>query len=79
MNKVQIIGVPQSTCVRTVRIVAEEMGIPYLLEPERPHTPAVSTIHPLGKIPVMRHGDITVPVGPSSTRTLSESGPVSPS
>lgn len=60
MSKVQIIGVPQSNYVRTVRIAAEEMGIAYDLLPERPHSPAVDAIHPLGKVPVMRHGDVAL-------------------
>jgi glutathione S-transferase len=57
MDKVQIIGVPQSTFVRAVRIAAEEMGIAYDLIPEPPHSPAVDALHPLGRVPVMRHGD----------------------
>src|SRR6185295_10862856 len=28
------------------------------LKPERPHAAAVAAIHPFGKIPVMRHGDV---------------------
>src|SRR5688572_15624396 len=58
--RVLIIGVPQSTYLRTVRIVAEEMKIPYRLEPERPHGPAVGPVHPLGKVPAMRRGDFTL-------------------
>ena len=27
-------------------------------KPERPHSPSVDAIHPFGKIPVMRHGDV---------------------
>ncbi len=58
MNRVQIIGVPQSTFVRAVRIAAEEKGVGYDLVPAPPKSPQVSAIHPLGKVPVMRHGDI---------------------
>lgn len=57
MKTVEIIGVPQSTFVRTVRIACEEKGVAYLLTPARPHTPEVDCIHPLGKVPVMRFGD----------------------
>ncbi len=32
--------------------------MPYELKAERPHAPAVGAIHPFGKIPVMRHGDL---------------------
>lgn len=57
MAKLQIIGFPQSTYVRASRLTAHEKGVDYDLVPEPPHSPAVSAIHPFGKIPVMRHGD----------------------
>ncbi len=55
MGKVEIIGFPQSTYVRVVRMVCEEKGIEYELKPAAPHSPEVAAIHPFGKIPVMRH------------------------
>ena len=60
MAKLEIIGVPQSTFVRVARMVCEEKGVPYELTPARPHTPEVDAIHPFGKIPAMRHGDMTL-------------------
>jgi glutathione S-transferase len=57
-DRLQIIGVPQSTYVRVCRIVAEEKGVAYDLVSVRPHAAAVEAIHPLGKIPVMRHGAV---------------------
>ena len=60
MERVQIIGAAFSTYVRVCRIVAIEKGIDYELVPVRPHSPAVSAIHPFGKIPVLRHGDFTL-------------------
>lgn len=60
MAALEIIGVPQSTFVRTTRIALEEKGIGYTLSPVRPHTPDVDAIHPFGRIPVMRHGDFTL-------------------
>ena len=60
MAKLEIIGVPQSNYVRVVRMVCEEKGVPYELKPERPHSPEVDAVHPFGKIPVMRHGDVTL-------------------
>jgi glutathione S-transferase len=50
----EIIGAPQSTFARTVRIACEEKGVAYRLTPAMPHSAAVSAVHPLGKIPVMR-------------------------
>jgi len=58
MSALEIIGVPQSNYVWAVRMACEEKGVPYELKAERPHAPAVGAIHPFGKIPVMRHGDL---------------------
>ena len=60
MPELQIIGGPQSNYVRVVRIACIEKGVPYRLVPVMPHTPEVDAIHPFGKIPVMRHGDLTL-------------------
>jgi glutathione S-transferase len=60
MSTLEIIGTPQSNYVRVVRMACEEKGVPYTLVPERPHTPDVDAIHPFGKIPVMRHGEVTL-------------------
>jgi glutathione S-transferase len=57
MATLELIGAPQSNLVRTARMACIEKGVPYRLDPARPHTPDVDAIHPLGKIPVMRHGD----------------------
>ena len=60
MAALEIIGAPQSNFVRTTRIACIEKGVPYTLNPARPHTPDVDAIHPLGKIPAMRHGELTL-------------------
>jgi glutathione S-transferase len=60
MATLETIGAPQSNFVRTARIACMEKGVPYTLSPARPHTPEVDAIHPFGKIPVMRHGDVTL-------------------
>ena len=58
MAELEIIGVAQSNYVWVVRIAATEKGVPYKFTPVRPHTPEVDAIHPFGKIPAMRHGDV---------------------
>jgi glutathione S-transferase len=58
MAKVEIIGMPQSTFVRVVRMTCEEKGVPYELTAARPHTPEINAVHPFGKVPGMRHGDV---------------------
>jgi glutathione S-transferase len=60
MPELQIIGGPQSNYVRVSRIACAEKGVPYTLVSVMPHTPEVDAIHPFGKIPVMRHGDVTL-------------------
>lgn len=60
MAEIELIGVPQSTCVRAARTACEEKGVAYRLTPLPPDTPEVLAIHPLGKIPVMRHGDFSL-------------------
>ena len=60
MSTLQIIGAPQSNFVRAVRMACHEKGVDHVLEPARPHTPAVEAISPTGKIPVMRHGDVAL-------------------
>jgi glutathione S-transferase len=60
MPELQIIGAPQSNYVWVTRIACTEKGVPYTLTPVMPHSPEVDAIHPFGKIPVMRHGDVTL-------------------
>ena len=67
MPELQIIGAPQSNYVWATRIACHEKGVPYHLVPAIPHSPEVDAIHPFGKIPVMRHGDVTL----SESRAIS--------
>jgi glutathione S-transferase len=60
MAELQIIGAPFSNFVWATRIACAEKGVPYAVVEARPHTPEVDAIHPLGKIPAMRHGDVTL-------------------
>lgn len=60
MAELQIIGGPQSNFVWTTRIVCVEKAVPYQHVVAMPHTPEVDAIHPFGKIPAMRHGDVTL-------------------
>ena len=60
MAELQIIGGPQSNFVWATRIFCTEKGVPYQHVVAMPHTPEVDAIHPFGKIPVMRHGDVAL-------------------
>ena len=58
MHMIQIFGVPFSSYVWVVRMVCEEKQIPYDLVPAGLRSQEICAIHPFGKMPVMRHGDI---------------------
>ncbi len=60
MPELQIIGGAASNYVWMCRIACAEKGVPYALTSVMPHTPEVDAIHPFGKIPAMRHGDVTL-------------------
>lgn len=51
-------GDPRSTFVRTVRIGLAEKGLAYALDAAAPHSASVAAIHPWGKIPAFRDGDL---------------------
>ena len=58
MPKPEIIGSSQSTYTRAVRMVCEEKGIEYVLTQALVRAPEIFAIHPFGKMPVLRHGDV---------------------
>jgi glutathione S-transferase len=58
MSKPEIIGSTRSTYTRVVRMVCEEKGIAYTMTDVLLGAPELSAIHPFGKMPVLRHGDV---------------------
>jgi glutathione S-transferase len=60
MSELELIGAAASNFVWTCRMALTEKGVPYSLISVMPHTPEVDAIHPFGKIPVMRHGAVTL-------------------
>src|SRR6202163_1171652 len=58
MPKPEIIGSSQSTYTRVVCMVCEEKGIEYVLTERMLRAPEILAIHPFGKMPVLRHGDV---------------------
>ena len=55
---VALLGDPRSTYVRSVRMGLAEKGIKYALQPCAPHTPEILAIHPWGRMPAFRDGDL---------------------
>lgn len=60
MADLEIIGIAFSNYVRAVRMLCEEKGVPYVHTSALPQTPEVKALHPVGQVPVMRHGDVTL-------------------
>ena len=58
MPKPEIIGSVRSTYTRAVCMVCEEKGIDYVLTEKWLGAPELKAIHPFGKMPVLRHGDV---------------------
>jgi glutathione S-transferase len=59
----KLYGANPSPFFRKVRVVLEEKGIPYETESlvPIPKTPELLALNPLGKIPILRDGDVVVP------------------
>lgn len=60
MATLEILGIPFSNYVRSVRMLCEEKGVPYTLNPLMPQCDEIKSIHPAGQVPCMRHGDVTL-------------------
>jgi glutathione S-transferase len=60
MADLELIGIPFSNYIRSLRMLCEEKGVAYTLNPARPHSPEVLAIHPAGQVPCMRHGDVAL-------------------
>ncbi|HEY6255081.1 MAG TPA: glutathione S-transferase family protein [Xanthobacteraceae bacterium] len=58
MPELELIGASPSNYVWACRIALAEKGVPYKHTSAKPHTAEVDAIHPFGKIPVMRHGEV---------------------
>jgi glutathione S-transferase len=58
MPKPEIVGSLRSTYTRVVAMVCEEKGIDYTLTEVPLHAPELFKVHPFGKMPVMRAGDV---------------------
>jgi glutathione S-transferase len=55
---VTLLGDPRSTYTRTARMGLAEKGVEYTLAPTAPRTPEILPVHPFGKIPGFRDGEI---------------------
>jgi glutathione S-transferase len=60
MTDIIIYGIVQSSYVRTVRLACEEKGVSYEVQPIEFGSPEHLALHPFGKVPSARHGDVTM-------------------
>lgn len=58
MAELEIIGVARSNYVWTCRIACVEKSVPYTLTRGFPQSPEMLALHPFGRIPVLRHGEV---------------------
>jgi glutathione S-transferase len=58
MATLEILGVAFSNYVRSVRMLCEEKGVAYTLNPLAPQCDEIKAIHPAGQVPCLRHGDV---------------------
>ncbi|MBP6631401.1 MAG: glutathione S-transferase family protein [Kofleriaceae bacterium] len=67
MTQLVLHGPPQSSYVRTARMIAIEKGLDARLEPVEFKSPAHLAMHPWGRVPILRHGSVelieTVAIG----------------
>jgi glutathione S-transferase len=60
MSQVTIYGPPQSSYVRTTRMVCEEKGVVYELAPLKLGSDDHVALHPFARVPVLAHGDVRI-------------------
>lgn len=59
----QLLGAPGSPFFRKCRIVLEEKQTPYepVLQRPFPKTAELLAVHPMGKVPILKDGDLVIP------------------
>ena len=75
MGDVTIYGIPQSTYVRSCRMVCIEKGVSYDLEPLMPQSEDMLALNPTGQVPAFRHGDLLLQEASAISRYVDETFP----
>jgi glutathione S-transferase len=60
MVQLVLFGPAASSYVRTARMTALEKGVPHVLEPIELRGDAHGKLHPWHRVPILRHGDVTL-------------------
>jgi glutathione S-transferase len=58
MSQITLIGPVQSSYLRTARICCHEKGVSHAVQPIELHSKEHLALHPWGKVPIFRHGDV---------------------
>lgn len=75
MSTFVILGAAPSSYVRTARMVCIEKGVEHALEPLELGSPSHLALHPWGKMPVLRHGEVQLIETSAIARYVDEVGP----
>jgi glutathione S-transferase len=68
-----LLGDPRSSYTRSVRMALAEKGLAYTLQACAPHSPEILAVHPFGRIPALRDGEIALFETSAIVRYLDES------
>jgi glutathione S-transferase len=60
MSDLIIYGIPLSSYTRTVRMVCAEKGVSHDFEHVQLGSETLKALHPYGKVPVLKHGDLVL-------------------
>lgn len=78
MSDLELIGLPQSNFVLAVQFMLAEKGLDYRFTLAPPHSPPIVAGHPLGKVPVLRHGAVLLAESLAIARYLDRVFPAHP-
>lgn len=60
MTEVKLYGIPISSYTWSARLALAEKGIEYDMIEQQPHSPEQLALHPFGKVPALRNGDLKI-------------------
>ena len=73
MSKLTLLSIPQSNFGRAVQMLLEEKGADYDYVVAKPQSDEVKAIHPFGKVPVLKHGDLMLCESAAMARYIDKS------
>ena len=74
MTQLVLFGPALSSYVRTARMICFERGVPHMVEPVELGSDAHAKLHPWHRVPILRHGDVTLYETSAIVRYIDEIG-----